>query len=139
MPLLHVDWSPDEGKLRVFAAAFSVLAGIVGACLLLLVGVGVGVAAAVFAAGGAVLAIGLLRPPAVRPLYVLLTAVALPIGLVLSFLVLLMVYGLLVTPIGIAMRLSGRDPLTRRRDREADSYWTPRAPRPDVKRYFRQS
>jgi hypothetical protein len=44
-------------------------------------------------------------------------------------------YGIL-TPIGVTMRLFGWDPLTRKIDRRAESYWVKRAQVPfDAKRY----
>jgi hypothetical protein len=42
-----------------------------------------------------------------------------------------------VTPIAIALRLLGRDPLARRFDRTAPTYWVARRPTTDRTRYFR--
>lgn len=42
--------------------------------------------------------------------------------------VLAMVFYTTVTPIGILMRLQGRDPLRLRLDRDAATYWIPRSP-----------
>ena len=42
------------------------------------------------------------------------------------------------TPIGLFFRLIGRDPLHRRFQPEADTYWVARRPATDVRRYFRQ-
>jgi hypothetical protein len=42
------------------------------------------------------------------------------------------------TPIGLFFRLIGRDPLHRRFQPEADTYWVGRRPATDVRRYFRQ-
>jgi hypothetical protein len=36
------------------------------------------------------------------------------------------------------MRAAGRDPLARRFDRDAETYWVPREETPDPARYFRQ-
>ena len=46
--------------------------------------------------------------------------------------------GLLFTPIGLAMRLVGRDPLRRRFDRQASTYWIKRPEQDETGRYFRQ-
>ena len=43
-----------------------------------------------------------------------------------TLLVLALVYYLVVTPIGLIMRLFGYDPMTRRRDCEFESFWVPR-------------
>jgi hypothetical protein len=63
---------------------------------------------------------------------------ALPIGWTISHLVLGAVYYLVLTPIGLVMRLLGRDPMQRRFDRSAKSYWIERTPRTDPSRHFRQ-
>jgi hypothetical protein len=55
-----------------------------------------------------------------------------------SHLLLLVVYYLVLTPIGLLMRLIGYDPLQRRFDRSAQSYWTPHDPAADDARYFKQ-
>jgi hypothetical protein len=46
-------------------------------------------------------------------------------------------YGVL-TPIGLLMRLFGRDPLNRTFDRSATSYWIEHDPGSDLDRYFQQ-
>ena len=51
---------------------------------------------------------------------------------------LLVLFALVVTPIAIAFRITGRDPLTLRRQQDRDSYWTPKPPASDVAGYFRQ-
>jgi hypothetical protein len=47
---------------------------------------------------------------------------------VVSPVVLGAIYFLVITPIALAMRLSGRDPLERRRDPQRASYWKDRDP-----------
>ncbi|MFO0829111.1 MAG: SxtJ family membrane protein [Phycisphaerales bacterium] len=63
----------------------------------------------------------------------------LPIGWSLSHVLLAIVFYLVVTPIGIALRLAGRDPMERRFDRAAKTYWKRREPIVDSERYLRQS
>ena len=102
----------------------------------------------VLAAAGLVsLLLGMARPAWLRPVHVAWMAAAFPIGWLLAHLLLAAIYFLLITPIGLILRLARRDPLARRIDREAQSYWTPRADwapraerteRTDRERYFRQ-
>jgi hypothetical protein len=96
------------------------------------------VATALWAVG--VLAAGMvwISPEAGRRLYEGWMLAALPIGWTLSHLVLGAVYYLVLTPIGLVMRLMGRDPMLRRFDRAAKSYWIERSPRADPSRHFRQ-
>lgn len=61
-----------------------------------------------------------------------------PISWTISHLMLAVVYYLVITPISLVMRLLGRDPLYRKFDPEAKTYWIRRNPRADLLRYFRQ-
>ena len=78
-------------------------------------------------------------PRAGRQIYVGWMLAGVPIGWTLSHGVLAIVYYVVVTPIGLLMRLFGRDPMQRRLDRSGDgSYWIERPPQADTSRYFRQ-
>ena len=81
---------------------------------------------------------GLVAPPVVRPVYVVWMALAFPIGWTVSHLMMAVVFYLVVTPIGIIMRMCGRDPMRRRIDRSAKSYWVRRPSTTNIKHYFRQ-
>ena len=48
---------------------------------------------------------------------------AFPIGWVVSHALMAAIYYLVITPMAVAMRLLGRDPLDRRFDRDATTYW----------------
>lgn len=82
--------------------------------------------------------LGLVRPAAVRPIYTAWMLAVFPIGWLVSHLVLGIVYYLVVTPIGLLRRLVSGDPMHRCFDRQAETYWQPRRPVRDPKRYFRQ-
>lgn len=62
-----------------------------------------------------------------------------PIGFAMSWVALTALFFLVITPIGLIMRIGGRDPLRLKADPEAGSYWTPRPGRgTDSDRAFRQ-
>jgi len=61
-----------------------------------------------------------------------------PIGWTISHVLLGGIFYLLLTPIGLTMRLLGRAPFAREFDREMQSHWEPRDPRRETKRYFKQ-
>ena len=96
-------------------------------------------AVALWTVGGTSFAVGLPWPNAIRPLYVVLTAATLPIGLVVSAVMLRVIFYGLFTPLGLFFRCIGRDPLLLRRPAAADSYWQPRTARHDVAAYWRQT
>ena len=58
--------------------------------------------------------------------------------MVVSFIVLAIFYYLIITPIGIIFRISGRDVLCRNWQEEKDSYWVEHKKTGDMQRYFRQ-
>ena len=87
----------------------------------------------------AVPVLGWAAPSFMRVVYVGLSYMAWPIGFVVSHVLLGAVYYLLVTPIGLIMRAVGYDPMHRRFDPEAPSYWIERdGSERDPRSYFRQ-
>ena len=90
-----------------------------------------------FAAVFAVLAA--VAPLRLRLPFVLLSAVTAPIGWVISHLVLGIIYFGVVTPIGWALRATGRASLRTEIDRDAGSYWEEREQPGGVEDYLRQS
>lgn len=137
MALIEINWNPSRAELRQFAGLWLAFSGAIGAVAwwqthswplagtLWAVGSGTGLA-------------GLLSPPLVRPIFVASTVVAYPIGWTVSHLLLGLIFHGLLTPIGLLMRLCGRDPLRRSFDRAAATYWIPHEPSEDISRYFRQ-
>ncbi len=139
MSLIEIDWNPGRRQLRVFGlsalAASIVLAGV----FVLLWGLAMVWAVVVLAAGAAILLCSLVAPRAARIVYIALSAVGLPIGFVVSFILLAAFYFLLLTPLALLFRLIGRDPLHRRFDHTTDSFWIARKPTASLDRYFHQS
>jgi len=82
-------------------------------------------------------AVGLAVPRALAPLYLGWMAAVFPLGWLVSRLVLATLFFGLVTPVGLLLRLAGRDALSRRR-RTSPSYWVPRHEGSDPAQYFRQ-
>ena len=76
--------------------------------------------------------------PAGKRLYVGWMSAAMPIGWTISQLLLGAVYYVVITPIGLIMRAVGRDPMRRRFDPQAKSYWIDHRDVEDMDRYFRQ-
>ena len=83
-------------------------------------------------------ALSLVWPRGNWPLYVGLSLATFPIGFVLSYLVLGLLFYLIITPIGLILRLLGKDPLDRRILPEADSYWVESNAGRSPDAYFKQ-
>ena len=83
--------------------------------------------------------IGWTVPAFMRAIFLGMSYLAWPIGFVVSHVILALVYYLVFTPVGLAMRIFGYDPMKRRFDDAAPSYWVERDPAVTApKRYFRQ-
>jgi hypothetical protein len=83
--------------------------------------------------------LGLVKPRAIRPIFVGWMCLAFPIGWVVSHVLLACAFYGLFTPIALFFRLIGRDALARRHRPEGETYWTPKPAARDVRSYFRQS
>lgn len=138
MAMIEINRNPSRRELRQFAgiwlpALLFVVSGLIwyhtGSPL---------IAAAVFLPALAASLAGFFAPRLIRPIFVGLTCAVFPIGWTISHLVLAVTYYLVMTPIGLLMRLSGHDPLQRKPDRCAETYWTARSETQDQTRYFRQ-
>ena len=95
-------------------------------------------ASVLWIAGPVVAAIYYGLPVIRKPVYLAWVYAAFPIGWTVSHLLLAVVYYLVLTPIGLALRLFGRDIVSRRFDRSATTHWIERRPVDDRTRYFRQ-
>lgn len=137
MALIEIDTHPSRAQLRVFALLWLVFLGGVGAVVLWRAG-SWPAAAALWGLAVALPAVGWAWDAWLRVVYVGMAYAAAPIALVVSFVLLAGVYYLVMTPIGLGMRLFGRDPMARRFDPAARTYWIPRRHSEDVRRYFRQ-
>jgi len=61
-----------------------------------------------------------------------------PIAWTVSHFALAAMYFLIITPLAVVLRALGRDPMQRRFDPAAKTYWVMRQSRKDIARYFRQ-
>lgn len=90
-------------------------------------------------AGCLLIAFGRFAPALLLPFQKAWMALGLVLGFFVSRIILVILFYGVVTPIGLVMRLLGRDILDERIDRAATTYWKKRAPAPhDPKRYEQQ-
>lgn len=129
--------NPTTKMLREFAGLWLIFFGglaawqgfreqhTTAALVLAIVAVGVGVP-------------GLIAPRLLRPIFVAWMMLAFPIGWVVSHVLLGLVFFGLFLPVGLIMRLAGRDALMLRRRSDASTYWLPKPAPAHVRQYFRQ-
>jgi hypothetical protein len=148
MALIEINWRPERRQLRTFGLVCFLAFALLGAwarwhhaVVVFRLGEGAShaVARGLWGASLVCLALALVVPTWLRPLHVGLCVIALPIGLVVSHVLLALVFYGVFTPVAVAFRLLGRDALCRRFDRDAETYWLRRRSTGEVRRYFRQS
>ena len=72
------------------------------------------------------LSLGLILPRLLKPLHKLWMTIAVLLGWLMTRIILIILFYLGVTPIGLLAKLSGKDFLNRKFTREAQSYWIQR-------------
>ena len=73
--------------------------------------------------GGLLLVTGPIAPGLLRPLYKPWMALALILGFIMTRVILTVIFVFLFIPIGLLMQLFGKDPLRRKLDPDAKTYW----------------
>ena len=135
MKLIEVHWNPPNRQLRQF--------GIICLFALPLVGWlsgGGEQTVSLLAMVGLLLAIaGFACPRMVKPVFIALTVVAAPIGMLIGEFAMLLVYLGVLLPIGLAFRIMNRDALQLKFDRRAGTYWQAKKPPGSPADYYRQS
>lgn len=135
MALLETNWNPTSRQLRQFG----------GLCLValpLLAWIWSGNLTVIAALAGFGLLIGIVAyvcPKAILPLYAGLMLITAPIGMVVGELAMFLIYMTVFLPIGILFRLTSRDRLRLKFDRQAISYWQPKRQPKSIAAYYRQS
>ena len=142
-PFKEVDWNPDVAGRRSFAKSLVIGFPCVALAFLLILRVKNGawepeLPLRIGLIGAAVGAVLYALPMLARPFYLVWYAVACGIGLVIGNVLLGMVFYVFVTGIALVMRLLGRDPLNRRLDRSAATYWREAEQPSDPRRYYSQ-
>ena len=136
MGLIRIEHHPSRRQLILFGALWLLAFGALGAAALR--GGRPWCAAASWAAALLAPSLGLAFPEFLRFLYVGLAYLTFPIGFIVSHVVLAATYYVVLTPLGLLLRGLRYDPMNRRFDPRAESYWIGREPTDDVQRHFRQ-
>ena len=142
-PFKEVNWNPDSAERRKFARSLIIGFPCIAVVLLLAGWLKTGTLRLQppLMVGGIGFAIGLLLlvlPQIARPFYVLWYGFACAIGLVVGNILLAVVFYILITVVGIAMRVFGKGSIGKRLDKKATTYWKDARPATDPQRYYRQ-
>ena len=137
MSLIEFNTNPTDRQLRQFAGIVVPSGGLIVAALVWWRWDLRALSVLILAAAAVIAVSGLVRPAFARPIYRGWMYVSYPIGWAVGHVTILIVFFLVVTPIGLVMRAVGRDPLRRKFDATCASYWERRGAS-DRTRYFRQ-
>ncbi len=135
MKLIEINWQPKNRQLRQFGmiclVALPAIAWLWG---------GSPTVVMALALTGVVLAVvGLAAPACLKPVFLALTILATPIGMLIGELAMLIIYFGIFLPLGLIFRIIRRDALQLRLDRSKESYWEAKKQPVDVASYYRQS
>ncbi len=137
MSLIAINKNPSPNDLKWFGLVLALFFGVLGGVIWWRFGQ-VSVARGLWIAGAALATVYYALPPVRRAMFVGWMYLAYPIGWTISHVILALTYYVVLTPIGLIMRMFGRDPMHRRLDPQAETYWVQRPAATDSKRYFRQ-
>lgn len=90
--------------------------------------------------GGPLVVLGTVVPVVVKPFYYAWMALAVVLGFVMTRVILTIFFLVVLTPVGLLFKLMGRDPLHRKMDKSASTYWIeksyPIADRTRLEKFF---
>ena len=138
MALIEINKNPSKKELAWFGVLMAAFFGFIGFVAHHKFNAPTA-AKVLWAAGVALPALYYAVAPIRRPMYLGWLYAALPIGWIVSHVLLGTIFYVLFTAVGLLMRLFGRDPMTRKLLPLTSSYWVEHRPC-DAKpsRYFRQ-
>ena len=136
MALIEVNLNPSKKDLTVFSLGGCALVGVAGAVACLRGHTTFG--CVLFGVGVVLVLSRLISLVLTRFIYRVFVVATMPIGWTLGTLLMLLFYYGLLMPIGLVFRLVGRDPLCRKLDPQAETYWIEHKPAQKKERYFQQ-
>ena len=137
MALVEINREPSARELRWFGLLFLLFFGIVGGIFIWRFSTTT-VATVLWVTAAVVTSFYYLIPSFRKPLYLGWMYAVYPIGVTISFVIVASTYYLVITPIGLTLRLFGLRFLETKIDRDADTYWSDHKSLQDTRRYFQQ-
>jgi hypothetical protein len=138
MALIDINWKPDRNELRKFGEISLAMLTVIALVFHWLDRLSAVTSLYLCAAGLGIFILSRISTKLVKPFYLLLYAMALPIGFVLTNILMAIIYFIILTPIGLIFRLIRRDPLQRKFDPRSKTYWVGHRSCDSLKRYFNQ-
>lgn len=111
---------PNKKNLRIFSISMFIALTIIGTILLLRHKENY---IWFYSAGTSLILAGIFAPGILKPIFLIWTKITLTLAWINTRLILMIIFYLVFTPIGLAIRLFGVDLLDRKIDKFKDSYW----------------
>lgn len=134
MKLIEANWKPADSHIRQFSLicffaliALGYLWEVKRNTFVLLGGIGL-----------LLIILGWTLPRLLKPIFIGLIFVTLPIGMVIGEMVMGLIYFGIFTPMGLCFKCMKRDALKRKLDPNCESYWDEKRSPSDVSQYYRQ-
>ena len=143
MAMATINWNPTDKALRQFAwislVGFPLIGWVFSGRPTSLESIAPWTATLVGLALGIVSVLaGMVYPKAVKPIFLGLSLLTFPIGLIVGEVFLLTVFFGVFTVVALIFRLVGFDPMSRKFNKDAETYWTPKAQPTSPRQYLRQ-
>ena len=138
MSVIEIRKNPSRRELAWFGLLLALFFGVIGGLVTWHAGGPTVLARVLWFVGVGLAIVYYAIPPVRRPIYLGWIYGTYPIGWVISHVILALVYYGVVTPVGLVMRAAGHDPMQRRLDPNAATYWVEREEAPELPQYFKQ-
>jgi hypothetical protein len=136
--MIQINKNPSRTELRWFGLLVAIFFGFVGVMVLRRTH-SARSAEVIWIVSALLVSLYYVIPPLRRPMYVGSMSLTYPFGWIISHVMVMVLFYLIMTPLGMLVRLLGRDPMMRTFEPSRQSYWVERDPSTTTDRYFRQS
>ena len=138
MALVSLNLQPSDKQLRDFGLIALCMCGVIGLLLFWLDKIQLTGLIVFCLIGIVIFSLSRISTALIKPVYQGMMIVTFPIGWVVSHVMMALFYYGIVTLIAIVFKIIGRDPLCRKYQPEAESYWIPYQKSRSPKHYFHQ-
>ena len=133
--MIEINWQPTDRQLRQFGVTCLVALPILG----WIWGGGAGIIVTLAVLGLLLAFAGMIAPVVLKPVFLAITILVAPIGLVMGEVAMLLIYFGVFLPFGLVFRIAKRDSLQLKFDKNRDSYWQAKRQPANIASYYRQS
>ena len=139
MSFMQINWNPRKDDIRNFGIMTLIMLPLISSLLLWKQHINITWAFAISGIGAIFFMACLFSYRTGRFLYLSLMLLVYPIGLTISFLMIVLLYYAIIAPMGIVFKFLKKDPLHREFNGSINTYWVKHKDRKDINSYYRLS